>query len=75
MGLVSPSASLMPPVTAVSVSPTRAVPVIVGTPVAGLLAAATVPVAALVRVSALLASSVKLTFTLIVVPSSAATSV
>ena len=66
---------MMPVVTAVSVSPTRAVPVIVGAPVAGVLAAATVAVAALVRVSALLASSVKLTFTLIVVPKSAATSV
>ena len=38
-------------------------------------AAETTAVAALVRVSALLASSVKLTFTLIVVPWSAATSV
>ena len=66
---------MMPPVTAVSVSPTRAVPVIVGTPVAGLLAAATVAVAALVRISGLPSSSVKLTFTLIVLPSSAATSV
>ena len=37
--------------------------------------AATVAVAALVSVSELPASSVKLTFTLIVVPSSAATSV
>ena len=62
--------------TAVSVSSTRAVPVIVGAPVAGVLgAAATVAVAALVSVSGLLASSVKLTFTLIVVPKSAATSV
>ena len=66
---------MMPLVTAVSVSSTRAVPVIVGAPVAGLLAAATVAVAALVSVSGLLASSVKLTFTLIVVPRSAATSV
>ena len=38
-------------------------------------AAATAAVAALVSVSALLASSVKLTFTLIVVPRSAVTSV
>ena len=75
LGLASPSASLMPVVTAVSASPTRAVPVIVGAPVAGLLAAATVPVAALVRVSGLPSSSVKLTFTLIVVSASAATSV
>ena len=65
----------MPVVTAVSASPTRAVPVIVGAPVAGVLAAATVPVAALVRVSELPSSSVKLTFTLIVVPASAATRV
>ena len=63
---------MMPVVTAVSVSSTRAVPVIVGAPVAGVLAAATVPVAALVRISGLLASSVKLTLTLIVLPSSAA---
>ena len=66
---------MMPVVTAVSVWPTRAVPVIVGAPVAGLLAAATVAVAALVRVSVWLASSVKVTRTLIVVPSSAATRV
>ena len=33
LGLVSPSASRMPVVTAVSVSPTRAVPVMVGAPV------------------------------------------
>ena len=51
-------------------------PVIVGAPVAGVFgAAATAAVAALVSVSALLASSVKLTVTLIVVPWSAATSV
>ena len=66
----------MPVVTAVSVSPTCAVPVIVGMPVAGLLAAAaTVAVAALERVSGLPSSSVKLTFTLIVLPRSAATRV
>ena len=66
----------MPLVTAVSVSSTRAVPVIVGAPVAGVLgAAATVAVAALVSVSGLLASSVKLTFTLIVLSSSSSTRV
>ena len=37
MGLVSPSASVMPVVTAVSVWPTCAVPVMVGAPIAGLL--------------------------------------
>ena len=63
-------------VPAVSVCPTCAVPVIVGAPVAGVLGAAeTAAVAALVSVSALLASSLKLTVTLIVVPWSAATSV
>ena len=62
--------------TAVSVSSTRAVPVIAGAPVAGVLgAAATVAVAALVSVSGLLASSVKLTFTLIVLSSSSSTRV
>ena len=67
---------MMAVVTAVSVCPTCAVPAIVGAPVAGGLAAAkTAAVAALVSVSALLASSVKLTLTLIVVPWSAATSV
>ena len=63
-------------VPAVSVCPTCAVPVIAGAPVAGVFgAAATATVAVLVSVSGLLASSVKLTFTLIVVPWSAATSV
>ena len=67
---------MMAAVPAVSVCPTCAVPVIVGAPVAGVLAAAeTTAVAALVSVSGLLASSVKLTFTLMVVPWSAATSV
>ena len=67
---------MMAVVPAVSVCPTCAVPVIVGAPVARVLAAAeTAAVAALVRVSGLLASSVKLTVTLTVVPWSAATSV
>ena len=67
---------MMAVVSAVSVCPTCAVPVIVGAPVAGVLSAApTVAVAALVSLSALLASSVKLTVTLIVLPWSAATSV
>ena len=62
--------------TDVSVCPTCAVPVIVGAPVAGVLAAAaTAAVAVLVSVSGLLASSVKITFTLIVLPRSAPTSV
>ena len=74
--MVSPSASLMAVVAAVSVCPTCAVPVIVGAPVAGVLSVAvTAVVASLVSASALLASSVKLTLTLIVVPWSAATSV
>ena len=67
---------MMAAVPAVSVCPTCAVPVIVGAPVAGVFgAAATAAVAALVSVSGLLASSVKLTVTLTVVPWSAATSV
>ena len=37
MGLVSPSASVMPVVTAVSVWPTCAVPVMVGAPIAAVL--------------------------------------
>ena len=69
----------MPEVTAVSVSPTWAVPVMVGNPVAGVLggggAAATAPVAALVRSSSLPASSVKDTLTLMALPASAATRV
>ena len=53
---------MMAVVPAVSVCPTCAVPVIVGAPVAGVFGAAeTAAVAALVSVSALLASSVKLT--------------
>ena len=66
-----PSASLMPDVSAVSVSPTRAAPLMVGAPVAGVF---TLAVASLVKVSALLALSVKLTFTLMNLPPSAATS-
>ena len=66
----------MPDVETVKVSPTCGVPLMVGNPVAVELGrAATVAVAALVRDSVWLASSVKLTLTLIVLPSSAATSV
>ena len=43
MGLVSPSASMMPVVTAVSVWPTCAVPVMVGTPVGAVLVVPSVP--------------------------------
>ena len=62
----------MPEVLAVSISPTSAVPVMIGAPVAGLLAVCgwtaglTVPVAVLVNVSSFPASSVKLTRTLMV---------
>ena len=73
--MVSPSESEMPVVLAVSVSPTWAVPVMVGAPVAGLLAAVTAAVAALVNDSALSASSLKDTWTLIPVSASPATRV
>ena len=70
---------MMPVVTAVSICPTCAVPVIPGAPVAGLLvtaAALTAAVAALVRgPSAYPSLSLKPTFTLIVLPWSAPTSV
>ena len=73
MAVSSPSASAMAEVSAVNVSPTWAVPVIVGAPVAGLLgAASTAAVAALVSVSPWPASSVKDTLTLMVLPSSSA---
>ena len=63
----------MPDVPAVSVSPTWAVPLMVGTPVGALLAtAATAAVAALVRDSSLPPSSVKATLTLMVLPASEA---
>ena len=65
----------MPVVSTVRVSPTLAVPVMVGTPVAGVLggggAAATAPVAALDSSSSLPASSVNETLTLIALPASA----
>ena len=62
--------------SAVSVPPTWAVPLVAGWPVAGLLAfASTAAVAALVSVSSLPASSVKDTFTLMALPSSSATRV
>ena len=66
----------MADVSAVRVSPTWAVPVMVGAPVAGLLGVgAAASVAALVTVSSLPASSVKLTFTLMALPSSVSVSV
>ena len=62
----------MPDVSAVNVSPTWAVPLMFGSPVAGVFGfASTAAVAALVSVSALPASSVKDTFTLMALPSSA----
>ena len=65
----------MPVVPAVRVSPTWAVPVMVGNPVAGVLggggAAATAPVPALVSCSSFSASSVKDTLTLMALPASA----
>ena len=67
---------MMPVVTAVSVWPTSAVPVMVGAPVGAVLPAApTVAVAALVSVSVWPRSSSKVTLTLRVVPWSAATRV
>ena len=58
-------------VSAVSVRPTRAVPSMVGLPVAWRLGAAiTAPVASLVRASALFRSSMKDTLTLMVCPCS-----
>ena len=70
----------MPDVSAVSVWSTCTVPLMVGRPVAVRLgaaatAAATAAVAALVSVSTLLASSVKDTLTLMVLPWSAGTRV
>ncbi len=69
------SASMMPDVAAVSVWPTCAVPLIVGAPVAGLFAAATVVVASLVRTSSKPPPSVNDTSTLIAAPASATASV
>ena len=61
----------MPETSAVSVSPTWAVPEMVGAPVAGLLGlAATGPVAALVSDSAKPAPSVKVTVTVMALPCS-----
>ena len=66
----------MPEVATVRVSPTWAVPLMAGFPVAGLLgAAATAPVAAPVRVSEYPPLSVKATRTLMVRPTSADTRV
>ena len=66
----------MPEVKTVSVSPTCGTPAMVGCPVAGEFErAATAAVAALVTASALPASSVKLTVTLIALPCSAEVSV
>ena len=62
---------MMPVVTAVSVWPTCAVPVMVGAPVAGVFGApATVSVGALVRCSSLPKSSGKLTSILTFLPRS-----
>ena len=75
-GFGNPSTSALVPTVAVSVWPTCAVPVIPGLPVAAVLAGrAMITDTLLVSVSALLASSVKLTLTLIVVPRSAVTGV
>ena len=61
----------MPVTSAVSVSPTWAVPLMVGWPVAEVLgAAATAPVGSLVRLSWWPSSSVKLTVTVMALPSS-----
>ena len=61
----------MPEVSAVSVRPTWAVPVMVGTPVAEVLGlAATSPVGSLVSVSGLPSASVKLTVNVMALPSS-----
>ena len=66
----------MPEVSAVSVSPTCAVPLMMGCPVAGLLGLAfTASVATLVRLSACPLSSVKDTATVMTLPSSVSTSV
>ena len=66
----------MPDVEAVSASPTCAVPPIAGAPVAAVFSGGvTASVAALVRLSSWPASSVKLTRTLSLSPSSAATGV
>ena len=74
--MFSPSLSDMPEADAVSVCPTCAVPLIAGAPVAALLGlAAAAAVGVLVRVSWCPLSSVKDTRTLIVLPSSASTSV
>ena len=65
MTLVRPSSSAIPDVSAVRILSTRAVPLIVGAPVAGTFGlAATVAVGALVKVSPFPRSSVKLTRTL-----------
>ena len=51
MGLVSPSASVMPVVAAVSVWPTCAVPVMVGAPIAAVLVEAVVVASSLSEAS------------------------
>ena len=67
---------MMPDVVAVCSTPTCAVPVIVGVPVAGVLTySSTGSMSSLVSVSLLSRSSVKLTLTLMVLPSSDATGV
>ena len=73
MGLVSPLASAMPVVEAVSVWPTCAVPVMVGAPVAAVFGTpASVAVGALVRVSSPPRMSTKRTSTLTFLPRSSA---
>ena len=70
--LASPSVSAMPDADAVSVSPTCAVPEIIGRPVGTVFTAA---VASLISVSSVPPSSVKVTRTWIVLPASADVSV
>ena len=71
-----PSASAISDVSTDSVRRTWGVPLMVGAPVGGLFGrGATATVAALVRLSALFASSVKETLTFMVLPSSASTRV
>ena len=73
---LSPSASAMPSVDAVSVSPAWASPLMAGAPVARVFGrGATVAVAALFSSSSWPASSVKLARTLIAAPTSASRSV
>ena len=79
-GLPSPSASAIPEISAVSVSPTRAVPAMAGAPVAGVFSscggdAGETSTVSLSSDSGWPASSVKDTSTLMVLPASSATRV